>query len=295
MAFLHASAATKDLFMWPPQEFYNDSWQTVWRLHKVMYGLRSFPSAWQNHLAQILQGLNMTRLGSPTHTRQTMDQHTFLCTLTTYCLLDKTISSMTRSAIQKQLMLRPTGELSMEQTISFLGRISPTKVITTQLASTRHTPQQCWKKQARQHVRQQQLQGRQQIKQANDTNDKIPVDKEEHSLYGRNAGKLQRMTYTKPDLSFATKEPSRSLQQQTYLDMKKMKHTLRYLQEQRTTSSYYIRQQFLETKTSQHLMSTSMPQQALQSNISEQQSTPTSDQGHKQFLHCQVQNPSYTE
>ena len=47
VAFLHANAATKDLYMWPPQEFYNDSWQTVWRLHKAMYGLRSSPSAWQ--------------------------------------------------------------------------------------------------------------------------------------------------------------------------------------------------------------------------------------------------------
>ena len=64
VAFLHANAATKDLYMWPPQEFYNDSWQTVWRLHKAMYGLRSSPSAWQNHLAQILQDFNMTRLKS---------------------------------------------------------------------------------------------------------------------------------------------------------------------------------------------------------------------------------------
>ena len=64
VAFLHANAATKHLYMWPPQEFYNDSWQTVWRLHKAMYGLRSSPSAWQNHLAQILQDLNMTRLKS---------------------------------------------------------------------------------------------------------------------------------------------------------------------------------------------------------------------------------------
>ena len=71
VAFLHANAATKDLYMWPPQEFYNDSWQTVWRLHKAMYGLRSSPPAWQNHLAQILQDLNMTRLKSEPHVYKT--------------------------------------------------------------------------------------------------------------------------------------------------------------------------------------------------------------------------------
>ena len=37
------------------------------------------------------------------------------------------------------------------------------------------------------------------------------------------------MTYTRPDLSFTTKELARSSQQPTYLDMKKMKHALRYL------------------------------------------------------------------
>ena len=67
-------------------------------------------------------------------------------------------------------------------------------------------------------------------KTSNDNNDNIPVDKDEHALYRRIVGKLQWTTYTRPDLSFSTKELARSLQQPTYLDMKKMKHTLRYLQ-----------------------------------------------------------------
>ena len=42
-------------------------------------------------------------------------------------------------------------------------------------------------------------------KASNDDNEDIPVNKEEHALY-RIVGKLQRMTHTRPDLSFVTQE-----------------------------------------------------------------------------------------
>ena len=47
--------------------------------------------------------------------------------------------------------------------------VSPTKVITTRSASAKTTPRQCWRKQAWQHTRPQQLQGRQQTRQATTT------------------------------------------------------------------------------------------------------------------------------
>ena len=124
VAFLYANAATKDLYMWPPQEFYNDSWQTVWRLHKAMYGLRSSPSAWQNHLAQILQDLNMTRLKSEPSVYKTSNGAAYILVYVDDVLFigqDNIVNGLF-SAIQKQLMSRPTGELSMEQTMSFLRR-----------------------------------------------------------------------------------------------------------------------------------------------------------------------------
>ena len=131
---------------------------------------------------------------------------------------------------QKQLMLRPTGELSMEQTISFLGRDITNKgghyeinlnksYITTILEEAGMTT-----------CKAATTPGTAANKTSNDNNDNIPVDKDEHALYRRIVGKLQWTTYTRPDLSFSTKELARSLQQPTYLDMKKMKHTLRYLQ-----------------------------------------------------------------
>ena len=47
-AFLHAAAATADLYMYPPKEFYNPEDNIVWKLLKATYGLRSSPKAWKS-------------------------------------------------------------------------------------------------------------------------------------------------------------------------------------------------------------------------------------------------------
>ena len=74
-----------------------------------MYGLRSSPSAWQNHLAQIPQDLNMTRLKSEPNVYKTNHG-----TVTAYILVyvddllfigQGYIVNELFSAIQKQLML----------------------------------------------------------------------------------------------------------------------------------------------------------------------------------------------
>ena len=89
-----------------------------------MYGLRSSPSAWPNHLAHILQDLKMTRLKSEPNVYKTNNGTTYILVYVDDLLFigqDDIVNELF-AAIQKQLMLRPTGELSMEQTISFLGR-----------------------------------------------------------------------------------------------------------------------------------------------------------------------------
>ena len=56
-----------------------------------------------------------------------------------------------------------------------------------------------------------------------------PLTAEEHKAYRRAVGKLQWMTYTRPDISYATKELARSLTRPTTLDQQKLKHLLRYI------------------------------------------------------------------
>ena len=60
-AFLHAAAATADLYMYPPKEFYNPEDNIVWKLLKAIYGLLSSPKAWQKHLSEVLQQIGLHR------------------------------------------------------------------------------------------------------------------------------------------------------------------------------------------------------------------------------------------
>ena len=60
-AFLHAAAATADLYIYPPREFYNPEDNIVWKLLKAIYGLLSSPKAWQKHLSEVLQQIGLHR------------------------------------------------------------------------------------------------------------------------------------------------------------------------------------------------------------------------------------------
>eukprot|EP00435_Cladocopium_sp_Y103_P022025 s349_g5.t1 len=55
------------------------------------------------------------------------------------------------------------------------------------------------------------------------------LDTEEHAHYRPMVGKLQWLSYTRPDMSFAVKELARSLQQPTVRDRQRLRHCLRYL------------------------------------------------------------------
>ena len=55
VAFLHAAAISYNLVTRPPHEFHNDENRHImWRLNKAIYGIRSLPKQWQDHIAHIL-------------------------------------------------------------------------------------------------------------------------------------------------------------------------------------------------------------------------------------------------
>lgn len=79
-AFLHAPAATDNLYMWPPPELYpsGHNTTTVWKLNKAIYGLRSSPKSWQGNFAQVLQQLGLTRLTSEPNVFRNKEQTMFV-------------------------------------------------------------------------------------------------------------------------------------------------------------------------------------------------------------------------
>ena len=132
--------------------------------------------------------------------------------------------------------IRPTGDLTVGNTINFLGRnitnkgdyyeVSLSDKYTTDLlheagmANSKAAPAPGTK--------------------VSNTDLEQPLNTEEHKAYRRAVGKLQWMTYTRPDISYATKELARSLTEPTTADQQKLKHLLRYI---RGTQHYkfYIR------------------------------------------------------
>ena len=69
------------------------------------------------------------------------------------------------------------------------------------------------------------------LSQSDDPRDPLnhPLDQARHKLYRTAVGKLLWATPVRPDISFAVKELSRSLQAPTQQDEKQLKHVLRYL------------------------------------------------------------------
>ena len=104
-AFLHAAAAaTSDLVMYPPTEFYKAFGQNVWTLNKAIYGLRSSPQA----------------VSEPNVYATPQGDAYILCHVDDLLFIgqQETVNKLFKS-IQQHLLLRSTGELTVGNTISF--------------------------------------------------------------------------------------------------------------------------------------------------------------------------------
>eukprot|EP00435_Cladocopium_sp_Y103_P066502 s684_g28.t1 len=124
-AFLHAAAATADLYMHPPKEFYKPEDNIVWKLLKAIYGygLRSSPKAWQKHLAEVLQQIGLQRITAEPNIYMTTSRNCFVLVYVDDLLFlgEEQINTLFKE-IQQHPLLRPTGTLSTGNTVAFLGR-----------------------------------------------------------------------------------------------------------------------------------------------------------------------------
>ena len=196
---------------------------------QFIYGLRISPKAWQNHLAEVMQQLGLRRLVSEPNVYATPQGDAYiLCYVDDLLFIgqQETVNKLFRS-IQQHLLLRPTGELTVRNTISFLGRnicnkgdyyeISPANSYTTELLEEANML----------NCNPAPAPGTNTLKATSELEQEL--NKEEHAAYRRMAGKLQWMTYTRPDIGFAT-----ALTQPTTADQQKLKHLLRYIKENST-------------------------------------------------------------
>ena len=230
VAFLHAAAATDDLYMHPPTEFYNESDGIVWKLNKAIYGLRSSPKAWQTHLADVLQQLGLQRSTAEPNIYYTQQRSAYILVYVDDLLLlgDEEVTNKIFVAIQQHLLLRPTGTLTVGNTVSFLGRNITNRGDYYELGLADSYNNTLLEEAGMQNSKAAAAPGTSALKTPTADHDQ-QLSEEEHKAFRRAVGKLQWMTYTRPDICYATKELARALQQPTSADQQKLKHLLRYI------------------------------------------------------------------
>ena len=126
VAFLHAAAITHNLVMRPPHEFYNEEHRHImWRLNKAIYGLRSSPKQWQDHIAHVLTvTLELVRCTTESNVYRSKGCLVYIMIYVDDLLFIglQSIINTLFSRMQKEVLLRHTGDLTVGSTIHFLGR-----------------------------------------------------------------------------------------------------------------------------------------------------------------------------
>ena len=197
--------------MYPPAEFYNKADGIVWKLNKAIYGLRSSPKACQTHPADVLQQLGLQRSTAEPNIYYTQQRSAYILVYVDDLLLlgDEATVNKIFEAIQQHLLLRPTGTLTVGNTVSFLGR-----------NITNRGDYNCKPATAP---------GTAALKTPTADHDQPLSEDEQQSIPTSSRQTIQWMTYTRPDICYATNELARALQQPTSSDQQKLKHLLRYI------------------------------------------------------------------
>ena len=108
--------------------------------------------------------------------------------------------------IQQHLLLRPTGDLSVGNTVNFLGRNIANKGDYYEISLADNYATELLNEAGMANSKPAPAPGT----KISNTEQEQALNAEEHSAYRRAVGKLQWMTYTRPDISYATKELARS-------------------------------------------------------------------------------------
>ena len=208
---------------------------TLWRLKKAMYGLRSSPKAWQDYFATSMAELGFKRLLSEAnvYANSTNDVYIMVYVDDIMVIGDPTKVNKIFEKIQEKMLFKHTGYLDPGEKHYFLGRQIRNEgnyfdimldddyieTILQEANMTKCNPAPTPGTAANKAT----------------FADSEPLTPDQHKVYRRVVGKLQWLSFTRPDISYPTNELARGLHQPTEADWKKAKHLVRYL---RGTSNY---------------------------------------------------------
>ena len=200
----------------------------MWRLNKAVYGLRSSPKQWQDHIAHILTvTLELVRCRTESNVYRSKD-----CQVCIMIYVDdllfigvQSIINTLFSRMQKEVLLRHTGDLTLGSTMHFLGRNISHKGDYIDISLNNNYVDIILEESGMTTCNPAPSPGAPHMKGT--AEDEALLDQEQHKRYRRLVGKIQWVAYTRPDISYEAKELARSLQAPTQLDNKKLKHMTR--------------------------------------------------------------------
>ena len=227
-AFLHASMDGEVLVL-PPVEYY-PSGDVVWKLKRALYGLKNAPKLWQQHLASTLESKGFQRMKSdPNLYFHAKRKIYLLCYVDDLMLFGerKSVADLVAD-LQKELLLRVTGELSEGQEATFLGRHMRRTSTSVQMFMETSYVDRILELAGMATCKAAPTPGTDALKRGT-AELAEPLSPEEHQQYRKLVGQLLWLSNLRMDIMYAIKELSRGLASPTTDHWAKLKHLLRYL------------------------------------------------------------------
>ena len=231
-AFLQAPIPEGELVLVKPPPELEQNPDVLWKLRKALYGLKTSPKLWQQHLSSKLEELGLRK--NKADPCIFMGDKLLVMTYVDDLLIvgEKLEQESFLAKLSAQFPLKHQTKLDAKTPLTFLGKL--VEYNQQEHSINLHLPTAYYQKLFK-------LYGMEQAKPSSTTGDKLglsddpadplnqPLDPARHKLYRTAVGKLLWATPVRPDISFAVKELSRSLQSPTQQNEKELKHVLRYL------------------------------------------------------------------
>ena len=222
-AFLQAPIPEGELVLVKPPPELEQNPDVLWKLRKALYGLKTSPKLWQQHLSSKLEELGLRK--NKADPCIFMGEKLLVMTYVDDLLIvgEKQEQESFLAKLSAQFPLKPQTKLDAQTPLTFLGKLVEHNA--QEHSISLHLPTAYYLKLFK-------LYGMEQAKPSSTTGDKLglsddpadplnqPLDPARHKLYRTAVGKLLWATPVRPDISFAVKELSRSLQSPTQQERK---------------------------------------------------------------------------
>ena len=231
-AFLQAPIPEGELVLVKPPPELEQNPDALWKLWKALYGLKTSPKLWQQHLSSKLEELGLRKnkadpcifMGEKLLVMRYVDDLLIVG--------EKQEQESFLAKLSAHFPFKHQTKLDAKTPLTFLGKL--VEYNAQEQSINLNLP-------AAYYLKLFKMYGVEHAKPAATTGDKLglsedpgdpvnqPLDPTRHKLYRTAVGKLLWATPVRPDISFAVKELSRSLQSPTQQSEKQLKHVLRCL------------------------------------------------------------------